>query len=164
MTFAVTNTNIEPPCNSKTITKRNINQYTMDLFKNYLDSLTWTDVTQCNDVNTSLDIFLNHFNIGFELCFPFITQKLNKNIHPKNKFMTPGLLISRKTKLNLHKSYLLQRTNHALDKYKTYRNLYNTVLRSSKKLYYESALANSKKDPKKTWHILNELISKKTAA
>ncbi len=96
-------------------------------------------------MDESLDIFLEHFNSGFDLCFPLRTVQFNKNLHPKNKFMTPGLIKSRSTKLTLYKNYLLNRTenNHSL--YKTYRNLFNRVLKNSKKLYYEHNFQNAKK-------------------
>jgi hypothetical protein len=42
--------------------------------------------------------------------------------------------------------------------YKTFRNLYNKTLRSSKKLYYKKSLENNTKNLKKTWEILRSAI------
>jgi len=63
--------------------------------------------------------------------------------------MTKGLLISRTTKLNLHKTSILDPSPHNILKYKTYRNLFNKILRASKKEYFESGLLKAKKNQKK---------------
>jgi len=63
--------------------------------------------------------------------------------------MTRGLLISRATKLKLHKIAVKERTQQSIDHYKRYRNLYNVILRQSKKLYFDKILAKTKKKSKK---------------
>jgi len=63
--------------------------------------------------------------------------------------MTRGLLISRATKLKLHKTSLLDPSPPNILKCKTYRNLFNKILRASKKEYFESGLLKAKKNPKK---------------
>jgi hypothetical protein len=47
--------------------------------------------------------------------------------------------------------------------YKTYRNLYNSVLRCSKKLYFENNLKANAKNPKRTWDLLKEAIKTKSS-
>ena len=42
-------------------------------------------------------------------------------------------------------------------KYNTYRNLYSSVIRTSKKLYYESSFKKCKKNQKKTWDLIKEV-------
>ena len=74
--------------------------------------------------------------------------------------MTRGLLISRATKNSLHKDAILSRNEFAITAYKNFRNLYNTLLRLSKKLYYEHNLKKFKSNPKKTWELLNEITSR----
>ena len=134
---------LNTPKKKKLITKRNYSQANMEHFKTYLNNLTWQDVTQTNDVNESLNVFLSHFNDAINICLPTITTTFNKNFHPKNKFLTPGLIKSRTTKLLLYKTYLSNctETNHV--NYKKYRNIYNSTLRLSKKLYYEKNLATT---------------------
>ncbi len=76
--------------------------------------------------------------------------------------MTSGLLISRITKNNLYKKYLIDRNNNNLTAYKTYRNLFNSTLRHSKKIYFEQNLEQAKHDPKRTWDLLREATNMKT--
>jgi hypothetical protein len=76
--------------------------------------------------------------------------------------MVYGLIISRNTKIRLHKTALSNPSNINISNYKTYRNLYNSVLRCSKKLYFETNLKTHAKNPKKTWELLKEAIKTKT--
>jgi hypothetical protein len=41
-------------------------------------------------------------------------------------------------------------------KYKTYRNLFDTVMRKSKAKNFDKSLNDNVKNPKKTWEILKE--------
>jgi hypothetical protein len=72
-----------------------------------------------------------------------------------------GLLISRRKKNWLFKKQLLSPSNDNVQLFKNYRNIYNSVLRKSKKMYYEMILGKLKSKPKKLWEILNNVNGKK---
>jgi hypothetical protein len=72
--------------------------------------------------------------------------------------MTKGLLISRDNKEKLHKHAINNPVSENLNKYKSYRNIYNSLIRASKKLYFTSSLKNNEKKPRKTWDTLREII------
>ena len=78
-----------------------------------------------------------------------MSVKFNKNLHPKQPFLTKGLLISRKNKLELHKLSIVSPSDINLKKYKRYRNIYASLLRKSKQMYYEKTLKANKKTLKK---------------
>jgi hypothetical protein len=78
--------------------------------------------------------------------------KFNKNLHSKNDFMTPGLLISRKHKLELYKKSLVEPNNYLLS-YRQYRNIFNSTVRASKRLFYDTKFAQNSKNPKKNMGI-----------
>ncbi len=146
----------------KTIQTRCLTKPNISLFKNALDSISWDNVKIQTDVNTAFDEFWNTFHSLFEIYLPLRTQKLNRNIHKLNNFLTTGLLTSRKTKNALHKNSILFPTLANLNKYRNYRNLYNTLLRKSKNLFYHNKLQENAKNPKKNWETLNEIIGKKS--
>jgi len=75
--------------------------------------------------------------------------------------MTEGLLTSRKNKNTLHKKMISDPTVANINAYKTYRNVYNKILRAGKKLFYEKSLNEAKRNPKKTWEILNDITGNK---
>jgi hypothetical protein len=129
-------------------------------FKQNLQTQTWDSVLSCNNVNDSYKIFWDTFQLFYDLNFPLRGRKLNKNLHKLNEFMTKGLLTSRLTKINLQKLAVQSPTVYNIDKYKSYRNLYNRILRTSKKMYYCESLNKAKKNPKRTWELINDALNR----
>jgi hypothetical protein len=109
----------------------------LNSFKTDLSALSWNDVTSVNDVDASFDAFWNNFSTLYDLHFPLKNRNFNKNNCSKNEFMTAGLLVSRTHKYDLHKKSLIEPQLY-LERYRNYRNLYNSLIRLSKKLYYDS--------------------------
>ena len=138
------------------IKKRNLCNENIERFRASLSNISWRNVTSSDDTNIAFELFWTDFNALFELNFPEKTVKFNKNLHPKQPFLTKGLLISRKNKLELHKLSLQSPTDSNITKYKQYRNIYATILRKSKQMYYEKTLRANKKKPKKTWDVIKE--------
>lgn len=128
---------------------RNFSDRNVQNFKQSLGTLNWNEVLSCNDVDSCYDIFWEIFNTLYDLHFPKVRMRFNKNLHKICNFMTKGLLVSRITKLNLHKISIQHPTQFNIHKYKKYRNIFNVLIRASKKQYYETNLNKSRKDPKK---------------
>ncbi len=143
----------------KTQTNRDFNSQNVNRLRDSLKNLTWNDTLSCNDVDLSYNHFWDSFKPLYNLCIPIKTKKFNKNIHKISNHITQGILISRSTKLNLHKTSIISPTPENIAKYRTYRNLYNKLNRISKKLYYENNLKMAEKDPKKSWQILKEALN-----
>jgi hypothetical protein len=74
--------------------------------------------------------------------------------------MTPGLLISRAHKLELHKKSLIDSAQFST-RYKEYRNIFNSLIRASKKLHYDAKFTLHAKNPKMIWNLLNEISGNK---
>jgi hypothetical protein len=140
---------------SQFIYRRNLSPENVNNFKESLSRLRWNNVLTCNEVNESFELFWNDFNLLYELHFPLKRIKFNVNYHKVKSYMTAGILTSRRKKLVLQKKVLV---NPALYKneYKIYRNLYNSVVRASKKMYIEDNFKKFEKNPKKTWDLLKE--------
>jgi hypothetical protein len=124
--------------------------------QNDLKNLTWADVKSCNDVNQCYDLFWDKFKTLYDLHLPVKVIKFNKNYHKISGFMTRGLLISRRKKDDLYKLSVTAPSQRNTEQYKMYRNLYNKLIRISKKTFIESQIDNNKKNPKKLWDILKE--------
>ena len=71
------------------------------MFKNNLSNINWNSLYCLTVADDAFNSFWDSFNTVFELHFPLITKKFNKNIHKLQPFMTKGLLASRRTKLKL---------------------------------------------------------------
>ena len=74
--------------------------------------------------------------------------------------MTKGILISRLNKIKLGKLCFVTPSIANSIKFKNYRNIYNTVIRNAKKLFYEKELLMAQSNLKKTWSILKNAINK----
>ena len=74
-------------------------------------------------------------------------------------WITTGILNSIKTKQKLHKSHYLSNISAKKSFYKRYTNILTRVKNLSKKIHYDDCLSSSKKDPRKTWKILGELLA-----
>jgi hypothetical protein len=131
-------------------------------FRDEIHKLRWYNVYNNQDTNVSFDLFWEDFNTLFELHFPLTKTKFNRNIHKINEFMTSGLLISRKTKITLHKKAVVNPTLF-YERYKIFRNIFNSTLRLSKKLFLEAKFRAYEKNPKKTWDLLKEVTFGKTS-
>ena len=150
------------PCHTKQPTTphlntfRNLSKTNIDNFKISLRAHNWATTFASNSATESFDLFWLDFHQYFNSHFPKITSNSNKNSNRLKNFLTPELLDSRKTKLKLHKLSISNPTPTNILIYRTHRNLYNTSVRQARATYYENNLANSVKDPKKTWQILKE--------
>jgi hypothetical protein len=132
--------------------------HNMTNFRNALRNLNWHSVYSSNDVDISFQHFWESFSTLYDLYFLLCKVSFNKNIHSTNNFMTNGLLISRKRKMELHKLALINPLEH-LTFYRQYRNIFNSLLHASKSSYYDAKFSQYALNPKKTWDLLNELTS-----
>ena len=144
----------------KHIFRRNFDHNNMDVFKNYLSNLTWNNVLSSSCPEESYNIFWEDFYHLFELSFPIKKIKLNRNNHPINKFMSKGLLKSRKTKLRLARKSNQSAENRTI--YVNYRNLYNSLIKTAKAIYYREKIQSANGDSKKIWETINEACNKKS--
>jgi len=75
--------------------------------------------------------------------------------------MSRGLLISRNEKLRLFSLSKSNPTPYNTLTYKTYRNIFNSAIRTAKKLHYEKLFCKAKFNLKQTWTLFNKAINKK---
>ena len=111
-------------------------------------------------------------NENFDKFSRTLSEELNKvapirtvKISAKRKFtepwMTKGLEKSSNTKLKLYKATLKPgHTDEDVVKYKTHRNIYNTLKRSCKVSYYQEKCKQYKQNTKKLWGVINETLNK----
>jgi len=120
----------------------------------------WTDVTSSNDVDMAYECFWTVYKNLYDNNFPLKKKRFNKNFNAINKFMTPGLIVSRRTKNSLYATSVSDPTLLNINRYKAYKTVYQRVIRAAKKLYIANKIAQNASNPKKTWETLNELLGK----
>jgi hypothetical protein len=139
-----------------TCTARNFSKQNIENFKLALRAHSWNSTYSSNSASESFDNFWQDFYQHFNCHFPLCTFSSNKNSSKIKNFLTPELIEARKRKLSLHKLALSDPSPFNIQNYKKHRNSYNTAVRQSKTSYYETNLANSRYNPKKTWQLLKE--------
>ena len=147
-TFLSLENESRPPSHTE-LSYRDFSKHNLDEFKAALSNIGWESVLSLANADLAFNEFWETFSSLFDIYFPIKTKKLNKNIHKIQNFLTSGLLKSRTTKITLHKLSISHPTDDNIAKYKTYRNLYNTLLRKSKILHYQDQLSTNVKNPKK---------------
>ncbi len=133
---------------NKTVTYRNFSKTQIDKFATALNSIDWQILTTFVCTQQTYDHFSETFFALYDIYFPLLTKRINKNTNPIHPWVTPGLLISRRSKTTLHTISIKEPTQYNISKYKTYRNLYNSTIRNSKRLYFQQKLLKSQSDAK----------------
>ena len=83
-----------------------------------------------------------------------------KNLHCMSPWITKGLLKSINKKNKLYKQYLNSPSKELLQKFKTYKNKLNMLIRKSKRSHFYTKFELAKNDMKKTWKTINNVIGK----
>ena len=140
-----------------TVKHRIYSKTNLENFKRDLYNTNWEKVTNSTEVNTCYDEFWAIYSQLHDKNFPFSTGRFNRNFHKISDFMTPGLLISRRTKIKLHKIALTDNVPFNWTQYRMYRNIFNKTVKASKKMQICNKINMNSKNPKKMWEILKDL-------
>ena len=149
-----------PPPKINMVESRNFSLSNICKFQNAVRNFNWEHVTNCNDTQESFNNFSSTFLLFYNLYFPLRSVKFNRKFHKINPWMSSGILISRQKKINLCSLSIKNPTHSNIDAFKKYRNVFNSVVRASKKLYFETQLKNNSSNLKRTWQIINSAIKK----
>ena len=128
---------------------RNFSQENINKFKNLLSNYRWNHVTDLNCTQETTNNFLSTFDALFNAFFPIKTSNFNKSFNPIEPWMSSSLLDIQKSKHFLAKISFKNPNRDAVAEFKTYRNLYNRVIKTAKKLYFKKQLEINKKKSKK---------------
>jgi len=95
---------------------RLLKESNIEMLLNRLRDLDWTEVTNCNDVNTAYSTSHCMFTEIFNICCPIIQMNANCKSNHKT-WLTPSLVNACKKKNNLDKVFYKWRSKEAETKY-----------------------------------------------
>ena len=130
-----------------------------DKFIDELKNTDWDFITNCTDVNSSYNTFIDFFLKSLDKHCPY-ESKLIQIKHNKKPWLSKSLITACKKKNFLYKCFLSKKTVKAESKYKLYKNMLTTILRRAEKTYYDEFLSQNKSNIKKTWGTINFIINK----
>ena len=90
-----------------------------------------------------------------------MNKKFNKNLNKIEPWCTYGILISRKEKFRLGSVAARFPSPTNINCFKTYRNLYNQIIRAARKSFFEKEFVAHQSDAKKTWNLIRLALRKK---
>jgi hypothetical protein len=146
---------------SETIVSRDFSMQNLNKFRLDLGVASWNNVLESDEADSAYDCFWSTYKNLYKTNFPLKRKRFNKNFNPLNKFMTQGLITSRRTKNKLHATAVSVPTDANINRYKAYETIYQRLVRAAKKLFITNQLNENASNPKKTWQILHEILGKK---
>jgi len=134
---------------------RVINDVTLSKFYHEIQNKDFSSIYRSNDSSRSTELLTEMLNETYNECCPIRT----KTISPKSitkPWITRDILQGIKRRENMHRS--LRRGFVTRETYKQYRNFVTSQIRLSKKAYFKNKMEEYKKDMKKTWSVINNII------
>ena len=142
------------------ISYRKMSNTAKENIKTDLRNVNWAFIDQM-PANEAYETFNNRLQSIIDLHAPVKMINASSKKLKRNPWMTSGLV---KSSLKLDKLYRKKlkypKTHNSHKTYLTYRNIFNKLKRTAKKMYYEQLLKKYEKDMKRTWAVLNSLIGK----
>ena len=140
--------------------RRNHSDDNISKLNKKLSEVNWCEILDGNNANDDYDKFIVTFDNIYKECIPLKKCNGNRKKEPMSPWITKGLLKSINKKNKLYKQYLNSPSKERLQKFKTYKNKLNMLIRKSKRSHFFTKFELAKNDMKKTWNTINNIIGK----
>lgn len=139
------------------ITTRKITTNGKEKFHSALQNCDWDEVLTSNNTQEAYNYFDIKMRSIFNQCFPKI------RIKSKGKRNLPWINASLKRCIKQKNKLFSRFTNHRTCRnesiYKRYKKHLELTIRTARKLYYQHELTNNKRNLKKTWSVLRQVLN-----
>ena len=139
----------------KSLRVRNYKYFDVELFKDWLSEADWEDFYNLKDPDVAWLFILNHIYEYLDVNCPWETISV---VDKRNRWMTGeilGLIGEREDAVD---SFLRTRKTRYLTRAKQLRCRINKAIIHAKADYIKESLEQTKKDPKKFWRIINNVL------
>lgn len=141
--------------------KRNMKQFDKDSYISDLQNIPFMDmISEDDDVNTAYEKFHKHFVETIDRHAPYRTLSKKESKLSLKPWITTGIQKSISKKNKLYKKLLNTSNNFWYRRYKAHRDLINTLIKLSKKTYYQKYFSECAKNSKKTWTGINKVLNR----
>jgi hypothetical protein len=111
----------------------------------------WDESERTPDFDMHFDLFYNSVKSAIlQTCNPLSLRCRPRKSEPLNPWVTPGLLTSWRRKNYLWKKWKASSLVRHLDEYKSYRNVFKSLIRRDKSNFYFRKFSDYGKDVRKT--------------
>ena len=143
----------------KTITVKDIKIFYSNEFTRQLYHLNLCEhIELAENANTAYNIFHKRFLSLLNKHAPYkslIKREINISQKP---WLTKGILTSINIKRKLFKTFKNSNQNEIYIRYKKYRDLFNLLIRKSKKIHYKVFFEKKIRNSKNTWSEINNIL------
>ena len=147
------------PNRKSTFTFRKFDNDSTNYIKRLLQATDWSTMHSLS-VDEQSEFLSNKIHEYIDLCVPLKTVTIGHKYVIREKWMTRGLLKSSLNQNKLRSKISKNNNNISINEYKTYRNLYNRLIRIAKATHYSELIEQHRGNISKTWKILNKLLGK----
>ena len=145
---------------------RSYKNFNHDEFKNELRNIRWPDLFYEKSCEEQISIFLAQTNRLLDEMAP-VRKLTKKEINLRQTpWLTNGILKSMKSRDKLHSKFLKAKDPITKERrfieFKRSRNLINSLVRNSKKNYYNEFFIEYSNNAKKTWEGIRDIIKVST--
>ena len=141
----------------KAFKTRIINKDSQNSFKKLLETANFESVLADENPQSAFDKFFTIYNNSAELAFPEITIRPKKHTFAHSPWMTPGLLISCKSRQKLLRAKEKNPTDHNIAKFKSFNRIFTACRRKAQALYYSARFSQCRSDLRETWKLIREV-------
>lgn len=142
------------------VRKRKLDGDTITSIKQSLETVDWSFIDN-QDVNTGYSIFSSTVTDILDKKAPIKTCRIRPQHVIKEPWVTPGILKSSFMCDKLYRKSLGKaKTHHAYNEFINYRNIYSSIKRKAKQMFYKNKIVEFKNDSRNMWKTLKGLIGK----
>ena len=138
------------------VEKRNFKNFNERAYLNDLNNLNWQKVCQHNDSN---DMWADWLNLLMPVIDKHAPLKRKRIGTRKSRWITPYVVQKIRLRDFLKRKFDVTSDNEIWFQFKKARNECNNAIKQAKHNYFITNFAAARKDPSKTWKLMNELSS-----
>ena len=140
---------------------RNMGKDSQNSFKNLLSTANFESVVSNDNPEAAFANFFSIYNSAAELAFPEITVRPKKHTFAHSPWMTPGLLISCKSRQKLLRAKETNPSDHNIARFRSFNKIFTACRRKAQALYWTEKFSKCRSDLKETWKLIRDVSCSK---
>ena len=140
---------------------RKISKDAQNSFKTLLETANFESVLCDDNPETAFINFFSIYNTAAEIAFPEITVHPKKHTFAHSPWMTPGLLVSCRSRQKLLRAKETNPSNENITRFRAFNKIFTACRRKAQALYYAEKFSQSRSDLKETWKLIREVSCSK---
>ena len=141
------------------ITKRDYSQSHIEIFIGTLSNYNWNCITDITDCAVAFTFFHSEFKRLYDKCFPI--RNFRCGYKNRKCWLSVGVKNSIKVKNKLYVISKRFTSDDNIQCYKAYKNKLQTLMRSAEKQHFHELFEANRRNLKKSWAIIKNIINKK---